>query len=59
MSEDRDEDEPSGHGALIGVVFAIALTGLALWLVQQMRDSASLLNCVFTKDPKCRDLIQE
>ncbi|TDR93590.1 hypothetical protein [Enterovirga rhinocerotis] len=59
MSEDHHQDEPSGHGALIGVVFAIALTGLAVWLVQQMRDSASLLNCAFTKDPKCRELIKD
>lgn len=59
MSEDDRDDEPSGNGAVLGVLFAIALTGLALWLVQQMRDSASMLDCAFTKDPKCRALIRD
>lgn len=59
MSDDPRDDEPSGNGALLGVLFAIALTGLALYLVQRMRDSAALLDCAFTKDPKCRALIRD
>lgn len=55
---ERHPDDP-GHGPVLGVLFAIALTALALWLIQQMRDSASLLNCAFTKDPKCRELIRD
>jgi hypothetical protein len=59
MSDGGDDGENSGAGPILGVLFALALTGLALWLVQQMRDSASLLNCAFTKDPKCRALIRD
>jgi hypothetical protein len=59
MKEDDGDDEPAGNGALLGVLFAIALTVLALYLVQRMRDSASLLDCAFTKDPKCRELIRD
>lgn len=65
MSEDEGRgdrenrnDEP-GHGPVLGVLFAICLTALALWLVQRMQDSASTLNCAFTKDPKCRELIRD
>jgi hypothetical protein len=59
MSERRDDDEPSGHGPILGVLFAIALCGLTLWLIQKMQDSASLLDCAFTHDPKCRALIKD
>ena len=59
MGEDDPDDEPSGWRPVLGVLFAIALTGLTLWLVQQMHNSASILNCAFTKDPKCRQLIKD
>ncbi len=59
MSENDRDDEPSGNGAVWGVLFAIALTVGALFLMQSMRDSASMLDCAFTKDPKCRSLIKE
>ena len=54
-----DDEEASGNGAIYGVLFAIALTIGALYLVQRMRDSASLLECAFTHAPKCRELIKE
>ncbi len=59
MSEDDRDDESSGNGAVIGVIFAVVLTVLALYLLQRMIDSANMLDCAFTKDPKCRDLIRE
>lgn len=59
MSDEGDEDEPSGNGAIIGVVFAVALTVAALYLMQRMRDSATLLDCAFTRDPKCRELLKD
>ena len=59
MSEPGDDDERSSYAPILGVLFAIALCGLALWLIQQMQDSASLLNCAFTHDPKCRALIKD
>lgn len=59
MSEDDGDDESSGKGPLVGVLFAVVLTVLALYLLQRMMDSAALLDCAFTKDPKCRELIRE
>lgn len=60
MDEKEPEDEPgSGNGALYGVLFAVALTVGALYLMQRMRDSASLLDCAITRDPKCRELIKD
>lgn len=60
MSDDRDDHEPpSGNGALYGVLFAVALTVGALYLMQRMRDSAELFDCAFTHSPKCRELIKE
>ena len=59
MSDDDRDKEPSGNGPLYGVLFAIVLTGLTLWLVQKMRDSAAMMDCMFTKDPKCREMIKD
>ena len=59
MRKDDRDDEPSGNGAVLGVLFAIALTGLGIYLMQRMRDSATMLDCAFTKDPKCRALIRD
>lgn len=59
MSEEKDDDEPPGNGAVLGVLFAIALTIGAIYLMQRMQDSASLLECAFTHNPKCRELIKE
>lgn len=59
MRKDDRDDEPTGNGAVLGVLFAIALTALGIYLMQQMRDSATMLDCAFTKDPKCRALIKD
>lgn len=53
------DDEPAGSGAILGVLFAIALTVGAIYLMERMRSSASLLECAFTHSPKCRELIRE
>lgn len=60
MADPGDEDEPEGggYGAVIGVLFAVALTIGALYLVERMRHSASLLDCAFTKAPQCRELLR-
>lgn len=59
MDQHDDDDEPSGNRAIYGVLFAVALTIGALYLMQRMRDSAALLECAFSKDPKCRELIRD
>lgn len=53
------DDESPGSGAILGVLFAIALTVGAIYLMERMRSSASLLECAFTRSPKCRELIRE
>ncbi len=58
MSEPGDDDEPSGHGALLGILFAVALTVGAIYLMERMRHSASVLDCAITRDPKCRELLE-
>ncbi|WP_375461656.1 hypothetical protein [uncultured Enterovirga sp.] len=59
MSEQKDDREPPGNGAILGVLFAVALTVGAIYLVERMRHSASLFDCAFTHAPKCRELIQD
>jgi hypothetical protein len=59
MSEQKDDREPPGNGPVLGVLFAIALTIGAIYLVERMRSSASLLECAFTHAPKCRELIHD
>ncbi len=60
MDNPEPDQQPSGGiGALFGVLFAVALTIGALYLMQRMRDSAALLECAITRDPKCRELIKD
>ncbi|MDB5590086.1 MAG: hypothetical protein JWR86_611, partial [Enterovirga sp.] len=55
----KGEGEPgSGAGAILGVLFAIALTLAALYLIDRMQHSASLFDCAFTKAPQCRELLR-
>lgn len=56
---DQDGEERSGNGAVWGVLFVVALTLGAIFLIQQMRNSASLLECAFTHAPKCRALVDD
>ena len=60
-SERSDEEEPerSGNGPLYGVLFAVALTAGALFLMTRMRDAAALLDCAFTHAPQCRALVDK
>jgi hypothetical protein len=58
--EDRDQDpdqEPSGHAGLIGVAFVILLVIGTIYLVERMRQSASLADCTFTHSPACRQML--
>ena len=60
MSEDKkDDDEPSGNGAIFGVLFAVGLTIGAIFLMSRMQQAAALLDCAFTHSPKCRELIDD
>ena len=61
MAEPQRDDEGSGSGAgpIIGVVFVIALTIGAVFMIQKMRDAATLADCAFTHAPACRALLQD
>jgi membrane-bound ClpP family serine protease len=59
---DRDHDqdpdqEPSGHAGLIGVAFVILLVIGTIYLVERMRQSAALADCMFTHAPACRQML--
>jgi hypothetical protein len=61
MSDDgRDHDpdpEPPGHAGLLGILFVILLVGGAIYLVARMRHAASLADCMFTRAPACRQML--
>jgi hypothetical protein len=59
MSEQNPDHEPSRYGGLIGVLFVLALALGAIYLIERMRHSASLADCMFTRDPACRALIDK
>lgn len=57
--EGKHEDERSGNAAIWGVLFVVALTIGAIYLIERMRSSAALAECAFTHAPKCRELIED
>lgn len=56
---DKRQDPPTGAGGVIGVIFVIVLVIGLLVLLDRMKKSAALADCVVTHDPRCRALMDE
>jgi hypothetical protein len=57
MGDQDPDEEPSGYRGLLGVLFVLLLVIGAIYLVERMRHAASLADCMFTRDPACRTLM--
>jgi len=57
MSDPDRDEEPSRHSGLLGVLFVVVLVIGAIYLVERMRHAASLADCMFTRDPACRQML--
>lgn len=58
MGEKKDPppDGP-GSGGLLGVLFVVVLVIGAIVLIERLRIAATQTDCLLTRDPRCRSLI--